>query len=74
MAKSLQNRNDNRIVTIKNSGNVLGVLRVSSKVNDCVGENNITDMWKTHFSTLLNSVGDNTNKPYVEHFLLNTRL
>ena len=38
-----------------------------SKVDECVGENSITDMWKTHFSTLLKSVSDNTNKTYVEH-------
>ena len=37
-----------------------------------VSENSITDMWKRHFSTLFNSISDNTNKSCVEHFLLNT--
>ena len=60
-----------RIVTIQNFGNVLNSLRENlylCQVNDCIGENNITDMWWTYFSDLLNSVSDNTNKLHVEHF------
>ena len=42
---------------------------LSSEVN-C----NIADMWRTHFSELLNSVSDNTNKLNVEHFSIEHRL
>ena len=44
-------------------------VHLSSKVTDCkVNGNSITDMSKTHFSILLSSVSDNTNKLMLNTF------
>ena len=40
-------------------------LPLSSKVNNCVGEENICKMWQTHYQTLLNSVKTTEHKERV---------
>ena len=38
---------------------------LSSKVNNCVGEENICKMWQTHYQTLLNSIKNTEHKERV---------
>ena len=40
-----------------------------TKVDDCVGDNEITDMWRNHYSTLLNSVHSSIDKDRVLSYL-----
>ena len=42
---------------------------LACKVNECVGEENIANMWKLHFSNLLNSVKDYSKQEEVLDFL-----
>ena len=41
-------------------------LPLSSKVNNCVGEENICKIWQTNYQTLLNSVKTTEHKELIE--------
>ena len=44
---------------------------IATDINGVSGENEICDMWKNHFRSLLNSSRDNSNKPVVEDYVNN---
>jgi hypothetical protein len=44
-----------------------------SKVDGCIGEHDIDNMWQKHYATLLNSARDDSHKKYVSNKINETR-
>ena len=43
---------------------------LSTKVDDCVGDVEITEMWLKHYSSVLNGVNESVNRDEVFSYLI----